>query len=125
MELRLNSDQVRIAASAINWTLNCEFYRSPRPVFRDDEIQVLNLVHGHLCFALHNNREVKISESHLSIAPEAPQERGVVHNLIRCVLAFEAEVGHSPDEIKVVTNVPISVLKSLLGDLELFGCDSA
>jgi hypothetical protein len=116
MELILSNDQIRIIANAINWTLHVAFHRTPRPTFRVDEVELLELLHGKLCFALHNEREVTLSESQLSIASEAPLDSGTVHHVVRCVRAFDAEIGHSPNEVKVVTNVSIRVLKSLLSD---------
>jgi hypothetical protein len=125
MQLRLSSDQIRVLADAINWTLNVEFHRSPHSAFRDSEVDLLNLIFRQLCFAFHGNREVRFEDNQLQIASETPHNREAVHNVIRCLHAFDAEVGHSPNEVQVITGVPISVLKSLLGNLGQFVSASA
>lgn len=122
MHLQLSSDEIRVLADAINWTVNVEFHRSPRPYFRDSVIELLNLVFRQLCSALHHNHEVAFAESKLQIACESPHDREVVQNVIRCLHAFDAEVGHSPNEVQVVTGVPISVLKSVLARVNQFDC---
>lgn len=105
MELRLEGDEVRMAANAVNWCLHVTFSKSTPPVFDSMERTRLESIFVALANAAS-------SGGLFVVGADEPLYGALVMD---CIEAFHREIGHSPFEVAAVTGLPISVLESLMG----------
>lgn len=114
MARTLTDDELVIVYHALIFTLHTTFSHSPQPTFDELDFQSLAAAAQRLNAFL--QRSSADSEAELETAT-GPADPRLIGQVIRCVRAFDAEIGHSPAEIKIITNRPASVLKSLLSRL--------
>lgn len=117
MKINLSNDDLKIIDSAITWTLFTPFTRSDPPEFSDHEQHRLQAIFDSIC---HYRHEVGICEASISEIGLIIQDSFLTSNsnevqhIIMCVESFHNEIGHSPTEVMVVADAPISQLESLI-----------
>jgi hypothetical protein len=108
-------------ADAVNWLMNVPFDKSPKPDLHASEIDTLNSIFN-MCVEGHRRENV------LTLSTDGAL--GLVDSTFVCspddfrlirmsVESFYREIGHSPNEVLIVTGLPLSSLETLVRRIEL------
>ena len=118
LKLKLSKDELKVFASAITWTLWTPFDYSNPPSFTMKQRERLQAIFDLICQELHlphTEWNATLTSDSLTIHGRTIADgNGEVRDLILCLAACYAEIGHSPTELAVVTGVPALVYSTLL-----------
>ncbi len=125
MKFALSSDEVRIIASAINWSISVTFTRINAPEFSEPQKERLQTIFDELCRELHqtnitwsatlDNNSLVVRDRTVAVGSSETQ------SLRDCLDACYAEIGHSATEVSAVTGLPITLYSSLLDRVSKLG----
>lgn len=118
--IRISRPDCKIAAHAINWTVNVPFDHTAQPALTEEQSDRLNSMAKHFVGVLESNepsvelfvtREESSDQVGLRFGPED------YALLVIAVSAFFKELANSPSEVEIVTGFPAIALKELVQNL--------
>jgi hypothetical protein len=117
--LILNRSEIGMLCSAISWTLHVSFSKTVAPHFDSDSVVLLEDAFASLNAAFHDaSSHVAIEGNRLQIANADQSCSANLADIVTCLRAMDAEIGHSPTEVRIVANEDAEVLYSLLKKLD-------